>query len=109
MATNSDGDTDRSRRVSVAVRVRPLIGQELSERCNECISACPDDRKQVSKAGFGGSGVGFFPETMGGGVCLITARSLLCMTVRTVTSTTVHGVHHHLSLLSHSDHTQAKL
>lgn len=58
MTTNSDGDNDRSRRVSVAVRVRPLIGQELSERCNECISACQEDRKQVRKAGFGGLGDG---------------------------------------------------
>ena len=36
-------------RVSVAVRVRPLIGQELSERCNECINACDADPKQVRR------------------------------------------------------------
>jgi len=66
MAPNAEGGSDRRSRVSVAVRVRPLIGQELSERCNECISACQEDRKQVRKAGCGG---------LGGGACRQTRES----------------------------------
>ena len=33
--------------VRVAVRIRPLIGQEIAERCSECISVNADHAKQV--------------------------------------------------------------
>jgi hypothetical protein len=41
------GGGDPSCRVSVAVRIRPLLGQELAQGSTECIVAEGFDRKQV--------------------------------------------------------------
>lgn len=41
------GGGDPSCRVSVAVRIRPLLGQELVDGSTECIVADAYDRKQV--------------------------------------------------------------
>lgn len=41
------GGGDPSCRVSVAVRIRPLLGQELVDGLTECIVADAYDRKQV--------------------------------------------------------------
>lgn len=43
----SGGGGDPSCRVSVAVRIRPLLGQELSDGSTECIAVDEYDRKQV--------------------------------------------------------------
>lgn len=46
-ASEAAGGGDGLSRVSVAVRIRPLLGQELSESSGECIHVCAEDRKQV--------------------------------------------------------------
>lgn len=50
------GGGDPSCRVSVAVRIRPLLGQELSDGSVECITTDECDRKQVRELGLGWDG-----------------------------------------------------
>ena len=54
--TCSPNGGDPSCRVSVAVRIRPLLGQELAQGSAECIAVDGYDGKQVGKGrGIGGS------------------------------------------------------